>query len=158
MTKRQTKGQILILIVILLIGLVVIIALASRNTARVRAAPIVNDAFFTIDGTRVTTAMVGDRVQTHVVIEAVEEYVGSVVVKIRKDISTWPDSDYHISTTPVTLSGGEQEEIDVVFIPDQASGSGFRSLKGYFVEVNFQATGTTWVMENSYPPRLRVLD
>jgi len=156
--RRQTKGQILVLIVVILLGLVLIFVLFSRVSVRVRAAPIVPESFWTVGDSAVTTATVGERVEAHVVIEAVEEYVGSVVVKVRKDISNWPDSDYHVSTIPVDLSGGEQEEIKITFIPDQASGGGLRGLRGYFIEVNFQATGTTWVMDNSYPPRLKVLD
>jgi hypothetical protein len=156
LTGRQTKGQILIIIVLVLIGIIVIFALASRSSVRVRATPLVREAYWTIDNSPVTTARVGDHVEAHVVIEAVEEYVGSVTFKVRKDISIWPDSDYHISTVPVSLRGGDEHEIEIAYIPDQGSGGGLRGLRGYFIEVDFQATGTTWVMENSYPPRLSV--
>lgn len=154
--RRQTSGQILILIVLVLVGLVLIFALFSRASVRVRAAPIVREASWTVDGSTVSTASLGDKVEAHVVVEAVEEYVGSIVVKIRKDVSHLPDSDFHISTIPVNLKAGEEQEIEIVIMPDEASSSGFFGLRGYFIEVNFQVTSTTWVMENSYPPRLRV--
>jgi len=152
---RQTKGQILILIVLVLIGLVVIFALFSRVSVRIRAAPIVREAVWSVDDSVVSTASVGENVETHIVVEAVEEYVGSVVVKIKKDIRWWPDSDYHVSTIPINLKGSEQKTIEIAFTPDEASSGGMR---GYFIEIDFQATRTTWVMENSYPPRLRVAE
>jgi len=153
--SRQTKGQIIILIVLVLIGLIVIFALFSRISVRVRAAPIVREAVWKVDGSIVTTAMVREKVEVRVVVEAVEEYVGSVVVKIKKDIRWWFDSDYHVSTIPVSLKGGEQKTIEIAFTPDEASSG---SMRGYFIEIEFQVTKTTWIMENSYPPRLRVAE
>ncbi len=158
MRRRQAKGQILVLIVVVLLGLIVIFALLSRTSVRVRTAPIVREALWTVGGSAVTTVAVGEEVEARVVIEAVEEYVGSVVVKIRKDISFWLDSDHHISTVLVNLRGGEQEEIKIAFTPDEAGGGGVAGLRGYFIEIGFKVTQTSWVMENSYPPRLRVTE
>jgi len=154
--RHQTaKGQILILILLVLVGLVLIFGLFSVVSFRARAAPIVREAFWLVDDQQVTAVGLGERVEAHIVVEAREEYVGSVVVKIRKDIRLWPDSDYHVSTIPVDLKGGEEKELKVTFTPDEASAG---SLRGYFIEIDFRATRTTWTMENSYPPRLRVTD
>jgi len=154
--RRQTsKGQILILILLVLLGLVLISGFFSVVSVRVRAAPTVQEAFWLVDDQKVSTATLGEKVEAKIVVKATEEYVGSIVVKIRKDIRWWPDSDYQVSTIPVNLKGGEEKEINLSFTPDEASGG---SLRGYLIEIEFQATRTTWVMENSYPPRLRVTE
>jgi len=103
---------------------------------------------------RVTSATLGSRVEARIVVKATAEYAGSIVVKVRKDVALWFDKDYAISTVPASLIGGQKLEITVPFVPDEASGG---SLRGYLVEVEFSATKTTWTMENSYPPRLKVL-
>jgi hypothetical protein len=148
---QKNSGQVIILIILVLLGLVLIFALFSSISPRVR--PSVPQAFWTIDNQRVTNAAVGQLVTAHVVVAATEEYVGSIVLKIRKDIRLWFDSDFQMSTIQVDLKGGQQHEIEIQFTPDQASGG---SLRGYFIEVDFKATGNSWVMENSYPPRLEV--
>lgn len=154
MRGRQTsKGQILVLILLVLLGLVLIFGVSSVVSVRVRAAPIVQEAVWLVDDERVSTAALGEKVEAKIVVKATEEYVGSIVVKIRKDIRWWPDSDYQVSTIPVSLQGGEEKEITISFKPDEASEG---SLRGYLTEIEFRATRTTWVMENSYPPRLRI--
>ncbi len=156
-SSQSVKGQILVLVLLVLIGLVVIFALFSSFSGRVRAAPIVKEAVWTVGGSVVTRASVGDKVEAHVEVQTVEEYVGSVVVKIRKDIRWWPDADYHVSTIPVNLAGGEEKEIEITLTPDEASSGSLFKLQGYFIEIEFQATRTTWTMENTYPPRLTVI-
>ena len=151
--QQSRKGHAFLLIVILLVGIIVALALLSTWLVRVRHAPIVQDAFWEVNRQRVTIVGVGAEVKAHIVIKATEEYVGSVVVKIRKDVAIWLDSDYDILTMPVNLVGGQEKEIELVFVPDKPSGGG---LRGYFIEIEFKATRTGWVMENSYPPRLRV--
>jgi len=155
LNRRQKKGQILILVLLVLIGLVLVFGVLSLVSTRARAAPIVQEAAWLVDDQQVSTATLQERVEAKIVIKATEQYTGSVVVKIRKDVRWWPDSDYQVSTIPVNLKGGDEREIEIAFTPDEASRDG---LRGYFVEVGFSATRTTWVMENSYPPRLRVTD
>jgi hypothetical protein len=155
--RNALKGQILILIILVVIGLILIFAVSSLLSSRRRNAPVVQDAFWRVGDQTVTTARVGQDAEAHVVVRATEEYVGSIVVKIRKDVHLWSDSDYHMQTFPVNIRGGESEDLTVSFTPDQASVEGFRGLNGYFIQVDFQATGTTWTMENTYPPRLTVV-
>jgi len=151
-----SKGQIFIFILLVLLGLIVISALISSYTVRVRAAPIVKEAVWLVGGQRVSTADLGEEVEAHVVIQATEAYEGSIVVKIRKDVKVWFDSDFAISTLPINLAGGDEKIIEISFTPDEASRGGLTGLRGYFIEIEFKATRTTWVMENSYPPRLTV--
>jgi hypothetical protein len=159
MSERGRKGQAFILILVVLIGLIVIFALVSTRSARVSSAPNVLEAFWKVDGQRVTTVSVGDNVEAHVIVKATGEYVGSIVMKIRKDVSLWPDSDYSVKTVPVSLRGSQQTELELTFVPDEARGGGLGGLgklRGYFIEVDFSAAHTDWVMESSYPPRLNV--
>ncbi len=153
MSRRNRKGQGLILVIVVLLLIVVIFALIAMHSARVRSSPAVQEAFWRLAGQNVTEAFVGLEVEAHVVVEAREEYVGSIVMKIRKDVSFWVDSDYSTKTVPVNLRRDEVIELELPFIPDQPSAS---RLRGYFVEIDFSVTHTSWAMENSYPPRLKV--
>lgn len=151
--KSKALGPIIIIIIVVVAALAVVtILVVSRRS---RAAPVVEEAFWLVNGQRVADVAFGENVEAHLVFKPVEEYVGSIVVKIRKDIAWWPNSDYQVTTVPVSLRAGESKEIEVAFTPDERSGS---RLRGYFIEIAFQLTGTSWAMESSYPPRLRVLD
>ena len=151
--RRGDKGQILVFILLVLVAAVVVFALLSARSGRVAASPKVVEVFWRVDGQRVTSASVGDKVEAVVAVQATEQYVGAVVVKVRKDVQWWFDKDYVLATVPVDLRGGVEKEFKVEFTPDEASGG---SLRGYFVEVEFSATGTTWTMDAGYPPRLQV--
>jgi len=152
--QRASKARAFVPIILLLIVIIVALALLSVWPARIRYAPIVQEAFWDVDGQRVTTAKVGVEVKAHVRIKATEEYVGLVVVRIRKDIALWPDSDYQVLSVPVNLVGDQEKEIELTFAPDKTSGG---RLRGYFIEIDFETVKTKWVMENSYPPRLTVV-
>ncbi len=156
MIKRTHKGQALLLILVILAGIIVGSAVLFARSSHVRAAPTVQEVFWEVNSQKVTTAGIGAEVEAHVFVRATEEYVGSIMTKIRKDISFWPDVDTSVKTEPVNLRGGQEIDFDLIFVPDQASHEGFRSLRGYFVEVHFTVTDTSWVMEDSYPPRLVV--
>jgi len=143
-------GSLLILLIVLLV-----FAVLTTQNVRVRSSPIVDEAFWLAEDQKATAVHVRSEVEAHVVIRATGEYVGSVVVKIRKDIAFWLDEDYAIMTAPISLRGNEKTEIELAFIPDKAS---IGNLRGYFIEVNFLVTKAKWVMENLYPPRLRVID
>jgi len=153
MDRRNRKALAFVFILLVLLGIIVVFALVSRRFARVRSAPTVQEVFWQVDDEKVATTSVGVEVEAHVIVKATEEYVGSIEVKIRKDVSFWWDTDYSVKTVPVNLRGGQERELELKFVPDATSGG---SLRGYFVEVNFSATQTKWVMENSYPPRLKV--
>jgi len=155
--RRQTsKGQILIIILLILFGLVVVSGLISIFSGRDRAAPIVKEAYWVVDGQKASTSSLGEEVEAHIVIQAVEQYADSIIVKIRKDIRLWFDSDFTVITTPVNLAGGDEKTVEIAFTPDEASHGSVTGLRGYFIEIEFKATRTTWKMENSYPPRLTV--
>jgi len=156
MNRRTCKGQVFVIILLILIGIIVIYTLLSAHFTRVSTAPIVQEVYWEVNGQRVASASIGAEVKAHIVVKANREYVGSIIIKIRKDISFWFDSDYSIKTEPVNLVGGQEIHLELIFTPNQASDCGLFRLRGYFVEVYFSATHTHWVMESSYPPRLRV--
>jgi len=151
--KRAARGQLFLVAVVFLLIIIAFTLLAAQYVST-RPSPVVEEASWRVDGRKVTSVSLGSRVEARIVVKATGEYVGSIVVKVRKDIALWFDKDYVISTTPATLNGGQTLEIKLNFVPDQASGG---SLRGYFVEVEFSVTKATWTMENSYPPRLTVL-
>jgi len=153
-TSAKSRGQMLIIALIVLVLIVVIIVLGVASLGK-RQNPIVLEALWQKNDQRITEANRGDELHAYVVVRAEEEYVGSILVKVRKDIALWIDTDYEFSTFPVNLRGGQTTELELSFIPDQASSG---RLRGYFVEVDFQVTGSNWVMEDSYPPRLKIVD
>ena len=153
MRGRGRKGQIFIIVLIVLLILVVVFIVFSARSSQVSSAPTVQGVFWQLNGSNVATVHVGDEVEAHVVVKATQEFSGSIVIKIRKDVAYWPDSDYSLKTIPVNLNGDQSTELVIDFAPDQASEG---NLRGYFVEIDFQTTHTSWNMGNSYPPRLTV--
>jgi hypothetical protein len=113
----------------------------------------VQDSYWVVSAKRSSVASVGQEVEAHVIIETKEEYIDSVVVKIRKDISYLPDADYATKTIPVDVKGGQTADLEIAFTPDQTS---IGNLRGYFIEVDYSALHTNWVMNDAYPPRLIV--
>ncbi len=156
--QRGSRAQALILIVIIIVGVAIILVALSLFSNRSRSSPVVVEAFWQVDDQNVSATSLGSEVHAHVTIMATEEYVGSIVMKVRKDIAYWTDRDYQTSTFPVNLAAGEEKDLILTFTPDQTSSSGFRAVRGYLLEVEFKVTGASWTMEDSYPPRLRVTD
>jgi uncharacterized iron-regulated membrane protein len=162
MDRRTHNGQVFVLILfvlilLVLIGIIMFFALLPTFFNQVSGeAPVVQDAFWQVNGQKVTVASVGVEAEANVIVRISQNYVGSITIKIRKDISFWTDVDYTIKTEPVNLTSGQEIHLVLRFTPDQASKGGPFSLRGYFIEVDFSATHTKWVMESSYPPRLRV--
>jgi hypothetical protein len=154
---RGVRGQILVFIAIILIIAFVVFVLLSPNFGGRKPAPSVLEAYWRVDGHRVTSASVGDSVEAVVVVQASEQYMGSVVVKVRKDVSWWIDKDYSVATVPLDLRRGAERTLVLEFVPDEASVRGMGSLKGYFIEVEFSAVGASWTMDSAYPPRLEVV-
>jgi hypothetical protein len=136
-----------------IVAIVVVFALISIRSTQLGSTPSVQDSYWVVSAKRSTVANVGQEVEAHVIIEAKEEYIDSVVVKIRKDISYLPDADYATKTIPVDVKGGQSTDLEITFTPDQTSAG---NLRGYFIEVDYSASHTNWVMDNAYPPRLTV--
>jgi hypothetical protein len=155
-TRHASKGQILAIILLLILGFIIISGLISFFSGRNGSAPVVKEAYWQIDGQKASTSSLGQEVEAHVVVQATEQYVGSIVVKIRKDARLWFDSDFKVDTIPVDLAGGDEKAMELSFTPDETSHGTITGLRGYFIEIEFRATRTTWTMENSYPPRLTV--
>lgn len=149
----SNKGLAFVLGLIVLLAAVGFLAFESTRLTEHRLSPTVQDVYWSVAGRKVTVASVGEEVEAHIILQTQEEYAGSLTVKIRKDISFWPDSDFSTKTVTVQLKGGQTSELELTFIPDRVSG---RILRGYLVEVDFSVTRAKWVMENSYPPRLNV--
>jgi hypothetical protein len=124
-----------------------------KVTLSSQGLPEVEDAYWIIGSTKVTTAMVSDRVEAHVTIRAIDGPLeGYVTVKVRKDIALLPDTDYLVKTYQISVRNGEETDVSLTFYPDEAS---VGSLRGYFIEVDFTTWDKEWTMDSSYPPRLK---
>ena len=145
------------------------------------AAPLVLEAYWTVDGEEVTEVEVGEEVVANVILTTYDlmKVNGEVTVEVWKDVRPWCDSkhDNYETTEPIDLDVGEQSDvIELSFIAEHASnripGLGF---KGYYLKVHFTGSGisnvgtnriedvwVTWIdgegdcMKNQYPPRLKV--
>jgi hypothetical protein len=153
MPSRAKRGQIFIVLLIILIIVVVLFVALPMIGSRSKSTPVVRQVFWSVGSRNVTSCFLDQEVEVHVIIESVQQYTASVVIKIRKDMSLWFDSDYVAKTFPLDLPGGQSTELVVTFAPDEASEE---QLRGYFVEVDFLASNSNWIMVNSYPPRLMV--
>ena len=154
MSSKARRGQVFIVIVVIILILVALFVILPLFEARNRSVALVQQVFWRANNQNVTSVFLGREVELHAVIKVTEEYVGSAVVKVRKDVAYWFDSDYTVKTFPLNLPGGQTTELELTFSPDEASQGRFR---GYFVEIQFSLTNTNWVMDDSYPPRLAVV-
>ena len=154
MGSKARKGQVFIILLIILVIVVVLFVALPMFETQHKSTPFVQQVFWNVNGRNVTSCYLGEEVEAHIVIEGTQEYSGSIVVKIRKDATFWLDSDYTVKTFPVSLPGGQTAELVTTFAPDEGSGG---QLRGYFVEVDFLTTHSDWIMESSYPPRLKVI-
>lgn len=154
MRLRARRGQVFIIIAIIILVIVALLVLLPLFEAGRRSGPLVQQVFWQTNDQNVTKAYLDGEVELHAVVKAAEKYTGSMVIKIRKDIAYWFDTDYTVKTFPLDLAGGRTAELNLTFSPDEASQGRTR---GYFVEIDFAATGTNWVMDDSYPPRLEVV-
>lgn len=151
--RRGRRGIGFLLIIIVIVAIIVIFALVSIRSTQLGSTPSVQDSYWIVSAKRSTIASVGQEVEAHVIIEAKEEYIDSVVVKVRKDISYLPDVDYATKTIPIDVKGGQSTDLEITFTPDQTSTG---NLRGYFIEVDYSGLHTNWIMDNAYPPRLTV--
>ena len=126
----------------------------GKPTIEEEGSPSILSVWWTVDGIKVTEASVGSIVVAHVKIKAVNGRIeGTVRVRIRKDRPLMPDEDYKVKTFDIKVSAGNTVELKVSFSPDEASGL---TLRGYFVQVDLITWDSSWTMESSYPPRLKV--
>ena len=120
-----------------------------------KGTPQLIDTYWTISGTRVTEAKVGQTVYAHVAIKAVGGTVeGTVTMKVKKDRVAASDVDFAVKSFHMSIPEGQSLEIIVSFVPDQKSSLTFR---GFFIHVDLSTWGASWTMPADYPPRLKVL-
>jgi len=155
MKEKAQWGHVFILSVIILLAIFAFFILIPMRSAWLRSAPVVQQVFWKANGQNITAAYVGQEVEAYVTIKAKEDYLGPVIVKVRKDVAYWFDSDHTFKTFSADLKSDQTTELQLAFAPDSFSTG---NLRGYFVEVEFPSTSTNWVMENLYPPRLKVVE
>lgn len=154
MRSKATRGQVFIVIVIIVLVLIALFVIIPMFNARRNSAPLVLAAFWQTDSKNVTVAYLGDHVELHAVIKASQQYNGSIITKVKKDIAYWFDNDYAVKTYSIDLAANQVTELKMTFSPDEASQG---IMRGYFLQIAFSGAGTNWVMADSYPPRLQVV-
>jgi hypothetical protein len=87
--SRSSRGQIIAFILLLILGFIVISGLIAIFSGRNGSAPVVKEAYWLVNGDKASASSLGQEVEAHVVVQATEQYVGSIVVKIRKDARLW---------------------------------------------------------------------
>jgi len=128
--------------------------LRVNEEAPTKGTPSLQNVWWTVNDQIVIEAQQGQTVKAHVQIRAVGGSVqGTVTVRIRKDIALLPDEDYKVQSFYLELFTEQVIDLTVTFSAAEKSGLSFR---GYFVQVDFDSWGTTWTMDSSYPPRLRI--
>jgi len=116
--------------------------------------PTLTNVWWRVNGQIVTEAQKGNTMEAVVRVKAVGGSIdGTITIRIRKDIAFLPDEDYTTKSYSVKLSKDQTIDLIVSFIALEKSGFTFR---GYFVQVDFVTWGTSWTMDDSYPPRLTV--
>jgi len=127
-----------------------------RLTVSAGGTPLVVNTWWSTSAGIVTEVRKGETVQAHILVKASGGALrGTVTVRIRKDLPYWPDEDYKVQVYSLSLNENEQTELTITFIASEPTSSSFR---GYFIQVDFDAWGTSWTMESSYPPRLKVVE
>jgi hypothetical protein len=142
--------------------------------------PLVIEAYWEVNGQKVTTVPKDTTVNVHVVVKPRDSsrydpgsFSGNIVVEIRQD---WLglDEPYGSANFDITkpITGDQTEHLQLAFVPKQSSSF---LLHGYFIRAKYsgndaflryqedqsvyfvtESSGLSKEMENSYPPRLKV--
>jgi hypothetical protein len=142
--------------------------------------PVIKEAYWEVDGNRVTEAPKDKEVTVHVILRTAnissfeyDKVEGNITVVLKKDVAWWWDSIAGKSYAQVSdkiLKPGQTIDLTLTFTPDEATSL---TLRGYYIEVIFSGEYLYWdnklsdipvqwddgsrgTMKNSYPPRLKV--
>ncbi len=122
----------------------------AQSAAQPPAGSItVEDAYWSVGASRVTSVASPTQVTVNLVVRASGAYTGAVTVEIRKDIIGLPDTSVTSRQYNVALSSGQTQTLTLLFTAQKETGS-----RGYFVQVTWSSGA--WTMPDSYPPRLTV--
>ncbi|RLG23059.1 hypothetical protein DRN85_10090, partial [Methanosarcinales archaeon] len=148
----------------LFVLLVLLLSLMNTTTLIHAQSPSLKviDAYWTVRGSKVTSARIGEEVTAHIKVKAEGGTVqGILTIKVRQDAEVWIDKDYAVREVSVALSSGAEKEYTLTFTPFDASGEklkevlGEPKLRGYYLQVEFKDE-KIYTMESAYPPRLTV--
>jgi len=149
----------------ILLMLSILLSLMSSMAPMIQAQSAslkIVDAYWTVKGSRVTSARIGDEVMAHIKVKAQDSTVqGTVTLKVMQDATAWFDEDYATSEVSVVLTSGTEKEYSITFVPFDASGEDLKhvlgepELRGYYIEVEFK-DDMIYTMKSAYPPRLTV--
>lgn len=117
--------------------------------------PLVQSAWWSVEGFPITVATQGEPVQAVVRIKSVDgKSEGTVYVYVRKEFRYMSDEDQTIRSFEIDLEENDHVDIMTTFTPEDQSGFIF---VGYYIYVDFESWGKSWTMNTAYPPRLEVI-
>ena len=113
----------------------------------------VADAYWSVSGSKVERARVGELVTGHVLLRARQRFAGEIDITIKANIRFWFDKSVALQRLRLDLQSMEVKEMKLDFRPTAASSG---SSAGYHIDVGFGFPWGAWTMPNAYPPRLVV--
>jgi len=137
--KTKTFGKFLLLCLIFA---------TAFNSYECNAASAISivDAYWSINGKKVSTAYVGDEIEATIRIKAGSGSVqGTITINIMQDTDVWFDEDFISEERSFILSAGQEKEYTISFRPffgygDEIVGVfGDFMFEGYYIEVEYQA-------------------
>ncbi len=145
------KGQISLLALLLIIFLLFMIVSSIYSKQHSYATITIEEiVWINSDGIKINTARSNQLVQVKITISSLSKYDGYISFKVRKDTRFLPDKNIAYLKQFYSLEKGQKISITLSFVAEK----GFLT-RGYFVEIDWR--NGKYVMENSYPPRLRVI-
>jgi len=89
------------------------------------------DAYWTVKGSQVTSARVGDEVVANIKVKAQDGTAqGTLNIKVIQDATAWLDEDYATYEVSVVLTSGTEKEYSIAFVPFDASGEDLKHVLG----------------------------
>jgi len=152
--RLNRRGVVPIILILISIFVLVVLFGLFISGRFFLPRPAVTDVYWTAEGERVYTVQVNAKVKAHVFLATGTEFSGEIVIKIKRDLRFWPDSELTRQTFSVSMAPDSVREFTMEFYPDRTSQG---QVRGYYVEVDFPFGHGRWTMENTYPPRLNVL-
>lgn len=152
--KLGRRGVVPIILILVAIFVLVVLFGLFVSGRFFLPRPAVTDVYWTVGGERVYTTQINTRVKAHVFLATATEFSGEIIIKIKRDLRFWPDSELTRQTFSVSMASDSVREFTLEFHPDSVSQG---QLRGYYVELDFPFGYGRWTMENTYPPRLSVL-
>jgi len=147
--KKAAISLLALLIIIILIVIGAYVVYKSVFTLRGKGSLLVSKICWLVGEKSVEEVDSGTVVTAVVVLYSPTGYSGYIEVKVRKDVTLFPDETVAVVKQYYTISKEAEVEVKVTFKAEYSL-----LTRGYHIEVVW-STGK-YTMEPNYPPRLKV--